>query len=78
MKGDLMASMKFLTESQIRQVEREIEAQRLAEEASALAARIARRGFVLEVTSIADEFGVATVRERDVHARARLQAVPAA
>lgn len=72
-----MASMRFLTEDQIRRVEREIQAQRLADEANELARRIARAGFVLEVKSIADAFGVVTVRERDIHANARMQAVPA-
>lgn len=72
-----MASMRFLTEDQIRRVEREIQAQRLADEANELTRRIARAGFVLEVKSIADAFGVVTVRERDVHAKARMQAVPA-
>ncbi len=69
--------MRFLSEDQIRQVEREIQAQRFADEANLLASRVARAGLVLEVKSIADAFGVVTVRERDIHAKARLQSVPA-
>lgn len=69
--------MRYLTEDQIARVEREMQAQRFADEANALAHRIASAGFVLEITCIAERLGVVTVRERDVHSGARMLAVPA-
>jgi len=72
-----MASMRFLTEDQIRQIAREAAASEIADRANALVSASSQLGFVLEVKSIADSFGVVTVRERDPHVRARELAVPA-
>lgn len=69
--------MQFLTEDQIRQIQAEIAAAEIADDAELLSQRAMRAGFVVEMTSVADVFSVVSVRQRDMHARARCLAVPA-
>jgi hypothetical protein len=72
-----MASMRFLTEDQIREIQAELVAAELADDAERLCRRARSAGCVVEITSIADTFGVVSVRPRDVHSAARGLAVPA-
>lgn len=69
--------MKFLTETQIRELEDQALAREIADDADALQARARDAGFTLEITNVADEFGVVLVRPRDTFHRALRLAVPA-
>lgn len=72
-----MAAMRFLSEDQIRQIQAEAFAAEVADQAEALQRVASDAGMVLEIVSIADVFGVVTVRERNPHAHASRTAVPA-
>lgn len=67
--------MKFLTETQIRDLEAEALAREIADEAGALLTRARNAGMSLEIRSVANEFGVVLVRPRDCYAAARELAV---
>ncbi len=69
--------MRFLTEEQIREIQSELVAAELADDAERLCRRARDADCVVEITSIADVFGVVSVRPRDRHAQARSTAVPA-
>lgn len=60
--------MRWLTEQQIQETVSAVimagVASEIADEAESLTRRAAKAGFVLEVHSVADEFGVVTIRPR--------------
>ncbi len=72
-----MTQMKFLTDADIERIKLELVAQEFADQANRLARAASRFGLILEVRSVGDSYGIATVRPRDIHAPARLTAVPA-
>lgn len=67
--------MRFLTEKQISELEAQAQAREIADEAGALLQRARDAGMSLEITNIANEFGVVLVRPRDHFAAARELAV---
>lgn len=67
--------MRFLTEAQIRELEAEALAREIADEADMLQRRARNAGMLLEIKSVANEFGVVIVRPRDHFAAARELAV---
>ena len=67
--------MKFLTETQIRELEAQAQAREIADEAGALLRRARNAGMSLEITNVANEFGVVLVRPRDHFVAARELAV---
>jgi len=69
--------MRFLSDSQIRELEAEALAREIADEAEHLCRRARAADCVLEVHCIADTFSVATVRPRVKSSAAYAPCVPA-
>lgn len=69
--------MRFLTEKQILDIQAELVAAEIADDAERLCRRARRAGCVVEIHSVADEFSVATVRQRATYADAMRLVVPA-